>query len=180
MDIIDDKGRLLGTINIIDALVVLLVLAVAAAGAAFVLGTNDQPSDSNPRVQGNQSTNTTTVTNTTVTLQVTGVQPYIADAIPEGFIGTNRIVAVKNKSIRPTEVIIKDQNGTLHERTHPRKQTVTIRVRLRTTVKNGEPRFSGKPLEVGRQVTVDFGHVTTMGTITNVSGGTDVNRSRHE
>lgn len=38
MDILDDRGRLFGRVNVIDALVVLLALAVVAAGAALVLG----------------------------------------------------------------------------------------------------------------------------------------------
>lgn len=37
MDIIDDEGRLFGLVNVIDALVVLLVLAVIVAGAVFIL-----------------------------------------------------------------------------------------------------------------------------------------------
>ncbi|MDY6774655.1 MAG: DUF4330 domain-containing protein [Halobacteria archaeon] len=36
MDIIDDEGRLFGVVNIVDALAVLLVLAVVVAGVAFV------------------------------------------------------------------------------------------------------------------------------------------------
>ena len=43
VDIIDDEGRLLGAVNIIDALVVLLVLAVTVAGVALVFGQSDEP-----------------------------------------------------------------------------------------------------------------------------------------
>jgi len=158
MDLIDDKGRLFGTVNIIDALAVLLVLAVAAAGAAFVL-------DQSPAInQTDQSTNTTT----TVTFQISGVQPYVADAIPEGSIDTDRITAVENKSVHPTEVIVTDQNGTLHERQHPRKQTVTLEVSLNTTTTEDDTLFAGKPLKVGRQFTLDFGPVTVKGTVTKV------------
>lgn len=38
MPVIDDEGRLFGTVNIIDALVVLLVLAVVVAGVALLSG----------------------------------------------------------------------------------------------------------------------------------------------
>lgn len=38
MELLDEKGRLLGVVNVVDALVVLLVLAVVAAGAALVVG----------------------------------------------------------------------------------------------------------------------------------------------
>ena len=43
VDIIDDEGRLFGAVNIIDALVVLLVLAVTVAGVALVFGQSDEP-----------------------------------------------------------------------------------------------------------------------------------------
>ena len=38
MPIIDEEGRLFGTINVVDALAVLLVIAVALAGIALVAG----------------------------------------------------------------------------------------------------------------------------------------------
>jgi len=43
MEILDEKGRLFGVVNVIDALAVLLVLAVVAAGAALVLGSEPEP-----------------------------------------------------------------------------------------------------------------------------------------
>ncbi|NHN60132.1 MULTISPECIES: DUF4330 domain-containing protein [Halorussus] len=156
MNLIDDKGRLFGTVNIIDALAVLLVLAVAGAGTAFVLGADE----TEPAATQHQ---------TTVTLQITDVQPYVADAIPEGSIDTDRVADVTNKSVRPTKVVVSDQNGTLHVRDHPRKRTVTLAVALNTTVANGEPTFDGEALEVGRQLTLDFGPVTATGNVTEVA-----------
>jgi hypothetical protein len=38
MEVIDEEGRLFGAVNVVDALVVLLVLAVVVAGAALVFG----------------------------------------------------------------------------------------------------------------------------------------------
>ena len=160
MNLIDDKGRLFGTVNIIDALAVLLVLSVAAAGAAFVLGTDEQPE---------QSSATNKHTKTTVTFQVTGVQPYVADAIPESPIKANEIAAVRNKSVQPTEVIVTSQNGTLHEQPHPRKKTVTLRVALNTTRTEQDVLFQDKPLEIGRQLTLDFGPVTVKGHVTKIT-----------
>jgi hypothetical protein len=44
MELLDEKGRIFGRVNIIDALVVLFALAILVAGAALVFGdTNDQP-----------------------------------------------------------------------------------------------------------------------------------------
>ncbi|WP_435179890.1 DUF4330 domain-containing protein [Halorussus sp. AFM4] len=164
MDFIDDKGRLFGKVNIIDALAVLLVLGVVAAGAAFALGTDEQPV--------NQSASTDQLRNstTTVTVQVPGVQPYVADAIPEGEVGKNRINAVENKSIEPTVVIVRNQNSSFRERAHPRKKTVMVQTTLNTTVRveSGEILFGGKPLEIGRQLVLDFGHVTVKGSVTEI------------
>ena len=159
MSLIDDKGRLFGTVNIIDALAILLVLAVAAAGTAFVLGADDQPTTPDQAAPDNRQTQTT------VTFEITGVQPYVAVAIPEGPIQTDRIAAVENKSVRPTEVVVTDQNGTFHERQHPRKQTVTLAVTLNTTATENDTLFADEPLEVGRQLTLDFGPVTVKGTV---------------
>ncbi|WP_158055640.1 DUF4330 domain-containing protein [Halorussus halophilus] len=161
MDFIDDQGRLFGKINIIDALAVLLVLAVAAAGTAFVLGADEQATTTNQKT--NQQTKTT------VTYQVTGVQPYVADAIPNGPIKSDAIAAVTNKSVRPTEVIVTDQNGTLYDRPHPRKKTVTLQLSLNTTKRENDVLFRDKPLEVGRQLTLDFGPVTVKGTVTKLT-----------
>jgi hypothetical protein len=69
MPLIDDEGNLFGVINVIDALVILFVLAVVAAGAAFLL----QPADSGPDLRS-----------THVTLDV-GTQPdYVVTEINEG------------------------------------------------------------------------------------------------
>jgi hypothetical protein len=157
MNLIDDKGRLFGTVNIIDALAVCLVLAVVAAGAAFVLGTDDQPTETNQE------------TKTTVTVEITGVQPYVTDAIPDGPVQTERIVAVENKTVQPTQVIVEDQNGDLHERTHPKKKTVTLQLTLNTTTTDDDIIFNDEPLEVGRELTLDFGPATVQGTVTSLA-----------
>ena len=46
MELIDEKGRLFGRVNIVDALVVLFAIAVLAAGAALVFGGSDRPDTS--------------------------------------------------------------------------------------------------------------------------------------
>ena len=69
MELLDDDGNLFGVVNVVDALVVLLVLAIVAAGAAFVL----QPAPEEPDVG-----------TTHVTLDL-GTQPdYLVSAINEG------------------------------------------------------------------------------------------------
>jgi hypothetical protein len=43
MGLIDERGRLFGRVNVIDALVVLLAVAVVAAGVALVAGGAGNP-----------------------------------------------------------------------------------------------------------------------------------------
>lgn len=94
MNIIDDKGRLFGTVNIIDALVVLLVLAVVAAGTAFVLQFDDSPSEANATVE-----NATRY----ATLDL-GTQPsYTAERITEGDNTTDANLTVTDVYRIPTE-----------------------------------------------------------------------------
>ncbi|UPV75253.1 DUF4330 domain-containing protein [Halorussus limi] len=160
MDPIDEKGQLFGTVNIIDAFVVFLVLAVIAAGATFILGTENQLTNTTDQLEN---------TTTTVTFEITGVQPYTADAIPEGPLQTDTIVSVQNKSVQPTEIIVKDKNGILHKQTHPRKKTVVLQLTLNTMTTEDDVLLWNKPLEVRRQLVLDFGQVTVKGTVTNFS-----------
>lgn len=48
MPVIDEKGRLFGRVNVIDALVVLVVVAVGVAGVALVMGLGEEGPTSQP------------------------------------------------------------------------------------------------------------------------------------
>lgn len=52
MEILDERGRLFGRVNVVDALVVLLGLAVVVAGAALVVGDNSSGPDGNEEATG--------------------------------------------------------------------------------------------------------------------------------
>lgn len=155
MNLIDDKGRVFGTVNIIDALAVLLVLAVVAASTAFVLGGDSRVTDVQTEGQ------------TTVTFEVTGTQSYVADAIPNGPITSESIAAIENKSVRPFVVVVKDQNGTLREQRHPWKKTIILQLTLNTTTTEDDIVFREEPLEIGRELSLDFGHVSVTGNVTS-------------
>lgn len=154
MKLIDDHGNLFGAVNVIDALVVLLVAAVAVAGVAFVTTGGDAANQSPER-----STTTTTV-------EVAGVQPYVADALTVGPVETEGIVAIENKSVSATTVVTEDEAGNLHEREHPQQRTVTLELAVETTEQDGEMVFQGEPLEIGRTETLDFGTVSANVTFT--------------
>ena len=51
MAVIDEKGRLFGVVNVIDALVLLLLLAVIVAGVALVVGGEDEDPEPDPTAE---------------------------------------------------------------------------------------------------------------------------------
>jgi hypothetical protein len=154
MELIDREGRLFGIVNVVDVLVVLVVVAVVAAGTAFVL--QDDASSA-------------TRSQTAVTVEVTAVQPYVADAVPAAPVETDGGAVVENVSVRPATVVVTDQDGRLHERQHPRNKTVRLRVVLDTVRSDGETTYEGTPLEVGRELRLDLGPVTLDGRVTSIS-----------
>jgi hypothetical protein len=155
MELVDREGRLFGVLNVVDAVAVLLVLAVVAAGTAFVL---------------KDGTSGATEHRTAVTVEVTDVQPYVAEAVPDAPVETDGGALVEAVSVRPATVVVTDQRGDLHERAHPRRKTVTLRVVLTTTETDGETTYEGAPLEVGRELGFDLGPVTVEGRVTSISG----------
>lgn len=95
MELIDDEGNLLGFVNVVDALVVLLVIAVVTAGAAFVFLDD---SESEPETE-----------TTFVTLDL-GQQPdNVAAAINEGDIHDPN--PGNPSQLRITDVHLTPQNG---------------------------------------------------------------------
>jgi hypothetical protein len=160
MKLIDDRGNLFGAVNIIDALVVLLVVAVVVSGVAFLAGGGDQgPDDPAP---------TTEPEPVSATVEVVGVRSYVADALTAGPVESEGIVAIDDKSVSPTMVVTEDEAGNLHEREHPQKQTVTLHVTVQPAAQTNETMFGETSLEVGRTATFDFGNVTVEGTFTRV------------
>ncbi|MFC7135289.1 MULTISPECIES: DUF4330 domain-containing protein [Salinibaculum] len=144
MPLIDEDGRLFGTVNIIDALVVLFVFAIAVAGVALVTGGGGG---------GGNTTNSETITRTIV-FQTTDQPAYVADAIQEGAVGTSNVIAIENKS-----VVESTENGT------------DLRLTVNLTVSetgDGLPTFGGERLYIGRQLQLDFGTTIVQGTVVDM------------
>jgi len=152
MELIDADGRIFGIINIIDGFVVFVVFAAAIGGATFFLSDHG----------GSQQESTE------VTVRVQDVEPFVADAIRKGAVGADSVVAVENKTVHPTKVAVKSQNGTLREQEHPLKRTVVLRMTLTVTEREDEVRFRGEPLEVGRELEIDLGDVTIRCVVTSI------------
>ena len=144
MPIIDDDGNLLGLINVVDALVALLLLAVVAAGAAFALQPDSEPA----------SRNTDTVN---VTLDL-GVQPdYIVQAVNEG----DTYAPNGDSELTVTDV---------HLTPTPEGTRVYLRVRLRGLESENAITYADAPPRLGRELTVQTDTYTAKGTIRDVNG----------
>jgi hypothetical protein len=142
MAVIDEEGRIFGTVNVVDALVVLFALAVVVAGVALVTG-------------GGGDTETETPTRTVVF--ETGTQPdYVVNSVTEGQVPTSEVVAVENKRLRPPE-----GNATGSRL----RLTVTLVVE-----ENGDglPTFAGERLYVGRDLQLDLGTTIVSGTVVDM------------
>ena len=155
MQLIDDEGNLLGLINVVDALAVLLVLAVVTAGAAFVLQPEPEPPD-------------LTLSTTHATLDL-GPQPdYIVSQLNEGDTyspdGTNQLT-ITDVHLQP------NANGNTN---------VLLRVELQ-----GEPAtstnddlttitYADAPPRLGRTLQVVTDAYQVSGTVTAVGDGTAI------
>ncbi len=115
MPLIDDQGRLFGRINVIDALVVLLVLAIAAAGIALVGGMN-------------QSTTTTTTTEPAYTTLTVG--PLSADAATALTATENLTLTEQDTTLSVTDTYVTP---------HPNRDAALAVVRVNTTTRTLPP-----------------------------------------
>lgn len=163
LDLLDDRGRLFGLVNVVDALVVLLVAAVVVAGVAFVL----QPAPEPP--EPSESPEPPETTPIQVTLQMTDVQPYLSDAIREGMSasdGNQTIATITEVERSPSTLIVTDQNGQVLVREHPTREDLSIVARIETHETAGGFTFKEEPVEIGSTITLDLGNVTIDGTVT--------------
>jgi len=145
--VIDEEGRLFGVINVIDALVVLLVIAVVAAGLALVVPSGD----------------TAETRYATIDL---GEQPeYKANQITEGdrweFAGSGDDLTVTDVFAAPRtdgdrDVVIRAAiNGTTLD---PQADT-----------DDGPIEFAGEPLRFGQELEIETSQYVVDGTVTDVS-----------
>ncbi len=154
MEVIDEKGRVFGIVNVIDLVVVLFLLAVVAAGTALVL------SDPRPEPQ---------TESVTVTVQAENVQPYVAEAMPEsGTVDGGNVTSIENKTVRPATIITQNDSGAALARDHPRLKTVELDVTVEAERRNGDLYFDNRRLRIGNDIGLDFGTVVLAGNVTAV------------
>jgi len=146
--LLDDEGNLFGLVNIVDALAVLLVLAVVVAGAALVL----QP-DPEPPAQ----------TSTNVTLDL-GPQPkYLVAEINEG----DTYSPSSNSELTVTDVYLTPQG----ERTR-----VIVRATIEGPASGDSLSYANAPPRLGRSLAIATSRYEVSGQIRAVGGGNSLNK----
>lgn len=147
MTLLDENGNLFGVVNVVDAVVIVLVLGVLVAGAAFLLD------------DGEPDTRYATVE--------LGSQPgYVVDRIEAGdvasFSGTDHNLTVRDVYVTPPE---DGQNES--------RPLVTIRAQINGEIRedaSGRNTFhlAGEPLLPGTAVEVDTGSYVAEGEVTDL------------
>lgn len=149
MDVIDEEGNLFGVVNVIDALVVLFVLAVAVAGAALVLG-------------GDSGSDAPALATTNVTLDL-GTQPtYIVSEITAG--DTYR--AGQNSQLTLTDVYLTPQGD---------RTRVIVRAQVQGLAQDGVS-YANAPLRLGRTLEVATNRYQVSGQLRDVGRNTTLTR----
>jgi len=164
VELIDDQGNVFGRVNVIDALVALLVLAVAIAGLTLVLG--DSGDSGSSGVGANQTV-------VSVDFRTGSVQPYVADVVTEGPVGTSNVTRIENKTVTQMPVVTQNASGELSVRDHPTDKRLTLRLGLNVTRAGDEYLYHGTPLEVGTTLRLDLGPTTVSGNVTAVDSSSN-------
>ncbi|WP_436926248.1 DUF4330 family protein [Halosimplex amylolyticum] len=145
MAIIDEDGRIFGTINVVDALAVLLVLAVAAAGIALVTGSD--PGEEETRH---------------VTLDLGSQPEYVLEQLDTG-----DTASLENE---PGNMTITDAHFTPGE-SNPQ---ALVRVEVTGTETEDSFTYGGRTLRLGRTLQFETDEYVVNGTIQSVGNQTDL------
>ena len=142
MKLLDEKGRLFGLINVIDALVVFLILSMVVAGIAFVTTPQQQPPEPETAVRF-------------ATLDLGNVPPHIASKIEPG------------DSMRPTQ-ISKLAVTDLYVTGRGNNKQARLRVRLEGPLRGNVMEYNGVPPRLGRTLTIKTPTYQVSGRIVSV------------
>jgi len=173
MEIIDEKGNLFGTVNVIDALVVLLLISVVVAGVGLVFGSDEDPSQESPG-PGDNATATGDAAGEDAVRYATvdlGTQPI---AIAESISAEDRLIADGNSNATVTDVYVgPGQNGAA---------SVTLRVELNGTLRDvgdvGQVfEYRGSRLGIGDAISLPAAEYNVNGTVTALDAETETLRT---
>lgn len=142
MRLLDDEGNLFGRVNVFDAFVLLLVIAILIGGVSWVKFADDGTEERR------------------VTVRVVD-ERFVIDAIEPGPVPTEDIVLVESVQLRPEiEINATDEI---------RDPTIAdVQVVVRTTTYDGNTHFRGSRLYVGLVVRFDLGTTVVGGKVVDV------------
>jgi hypothetical protein len=142
MKLIDEKGRLFGRVNAIDAAVVVGFLIFVVAGATVVFSSSPEPSQPDTTVRY-------------VTLDLGNQPEYLATSINEGDTDTQSPMS----NITIVDVYSSESDSTRH---------VWVRARVNALQRGATPVYADSPLHIGRSLIFATPEYQVNGTITSV------------
>lgn len=159
MGIIDERGRLFGLVNVIDALVVLLVLAVLVAGTAFVLQSESGPDEST------ESTESTEPPMATVSVEAILDLGSLPELAAHRISAGDSFHAGGNSTLTITDVYVTPRDGNVR---------VLLVVEVSGPALNETVSYGGDPLYPGSQLTLRTPEYQVAGSILTVDDRFDV------
>lgn len=171
---IDENGRLFGVVNVIDAIGVMLIIAlIVSAGAVFISVSSTDDRTQNPANGSGNVTETTTpavnATTSVVRFQLIDDARYIVNGIDRGPVPSNENVVAVLWASQTTPVATGINNTT---------SNASLRLRVNVTEQDGQVQFKGERLYIGKQTTLDLGNVVVDATVTDfeIERRTDADR----
>lgn len=160
VQIVDEQGNLFGVVNVIDALVVLMIVAVGVAGIALVVGDEPEPEpESEPEVISKATA--------IVTLDLGSHPTFVVREINEG----DTYSPDDRSNLTVTDVHVTPQES------NPR---VIVQARVTGEVRQEEDviDYSGAPLRLGRSLVIETNRYKMSGQITDVGDKDTLDRQQ--
>lgn len=108
-------------------------------------------------------------TTRTVTLELEGVQPDVAQSLDAGMreqVRGETIARLSAVSVEPTQIVLTSDDGNVYLRDHPLKKTVTITAQLQVRETISGVTFKGESIRPGDTILIDLGTITIRATVT--------------
>lgn len=152
--IIDEEGNLLGIVNVIDAMAVLLVFAVIAAGAALVLGGPGSESATLDRAE----------------VEVQVEEPaWVIDALRNSEpMGEDIVKPYPDSNIRIEKELRPNPNESEYLNDDQPVYRATVTLNIEGGMENGAFQFRGEHLYVGKDIQLDFTKAVVDGKVRSI------------
>ncbi|WP_243641371.1 DUF4330 family protein [Natrarchaeobius halalkaliphilus] len=120
-------------------------------------------------------------TTTTAELEARDVSPAVAEGLEVGLTETVRgetIATLEAVDREPATVVLESDDGTVHEREHPRHEDVTLSVTLQTVESETGLTFRDERIGIGTTIELALETITVEGEITRIDDGPASDSSR--